>query len=114
MSRYDDGPSSNREAMADEAGVPERDEEYIRQTYKEKNVTDPTETARREMIETSQPAADLAGDSGPSWTTEELTRDFEVIGFMAPFVVVRRRSDGVKGSMEFCHSPRVYFGFTAD
>jgi hypothetical protein len=46
------------------------------------------------------------------WTTEELRRDFEVIGFAAPYVVVRRRVDGVKGTMEFTHMPRVYFDFT--
>ena len=30
---------------------------------------------------------------------------------MAPVVVVRRRSDGVKGSVLFQHSPRFYFSF---
>jgi hypothetical protein len=38
----------------------------------------------------------------------------EVLGFMAPFVVVRRKSDNVKGSMEFCHSPRFYYNFVED
>ena len=37
--------------------------------------------------------------------TEQLTKDFEVIGFLAPLVVVRRRSDGVKGSLEFQSAP---------
>lgn len=46
-----------------------------------------------------------------TWTTEELGRDFEVLGFAAPYVVVRRKSDGAKGSLEFKHSPRIYFGF---
>ena len=36
---------------------------------------------------------------------------FEVLGFMAPLVVVRRRSDGRKGSLEFQHSPRLYYSF---
>jgi hypothetical protein len=49
--------------------------------------------------------------SGDTWTTEELQRDYEVVGFAAPFVVVRRKADGVKGTLEFTHSPRVYFGF---
>jgi hypothetical protein len=43
-----------------------------------------------------------------------LTKDFEVIGFLAPLVVVRRRSDGLKGSLEFQHSPRPYWGFVED
>lgn len=49
-----------------------------------------------------------------TWNTAELIEDFEVIGFSAPYVVVRRRSDGQKGSLEFRHSPRVYFNFVAD
>jgi len=49
---------------------------------------------------------------GQIWSTEELTRDFEVKGFGAPFVVVVRRSDGIRGSMEFQHVPRFYWGFT--
>lgn len=46
------------------------------------------------------------------WNTEELGQEFEVIGFMAPFVVVRRKNDGRKGSLEFQHNPRFYFRFS--
>lgn len=45
------------------------------------------------------------------WDTQGVQRDFEIIGFMAPFVVARRRADNVKGSLTFCHSPRFYFDF---
>ena len=48
---------------------------------------------------------------GQVWDTQELERDFEVIGFLAPFVGVRRRSDGVVGSLLFQHWPRFYFRF---
>jgi hypothetical protein len=75
---------------------------------------DPTEAMRRQMIETGQPVEDLIADTDRKWTTEELRAEFEVEGFRAPFVVVRRRSDGVKGTLEFTHSPRVYFGWLAD
>lgn len=74
---------------------------------------DPTESARREMLATGQPAADLAVTDGPTWDTAAMQKDFEVLGFMAPFVVVRRRSDGQKGTLEFDHSPRIYFNFEA-
>ena len=67
---------------------------------------DPASQARRDMIESGQPAAGLAADSGRRWTTGEMTREFEVIGFAAPFVVVRRRSDGQVGTLEFVHHPR--------
>lgn len=42
------------------------------------------------MIISGQPAA----DEGRKWTTEELTSDFEVIGFAVPFVIVRLRQWG--------------------
>jgi hypothetical protein len=45
------------------------------------------------------------------WTTEELQRDFEVLGFLAPYVGVIRKSDRAEGTLEFTHSPRVYFGW---
>ena len=48
---------------------------------------------------------------GEKWTTEELQRDFEVEGFAFGYVVVRRKADNVRGSLQFTHSPRVYFGF---
>ena len=51
---------------------------------------------------------------GQTWDTTALQEDFEVLGFAAPFVVVRRKTDGVKGSLEFTHNPRVYFGFKED
>jgi hypothetical protein len=57
---------------------------------------------------------ELPTEEEPQWDTEALRRDFEVLGFAAPFVVVRRRSDGVKGVLQFNHNPRIYFGFTAD
>ncbi len=75
---------------------------------------DSTVGIRRDMIETGQPAADLAAETGPTWDTAALQRDFEIEGFAAPFVVVRRRSDGQRGTLEFTHSPRVYFGFEPD
>lgn len=51
---------------------------------------------------------------GRVWSPDELAREFEVIGFAAPYVVVRRRSDGALGSLEFQHHPRFYFNFEAD
>ena len=74
-------------------------------------MSDPTGPVRRRMVESGEPAADLAADRGQTWTTAQLTEDFEVLEYGAPFVIVRRRSDGQLGSLEFTHQPRVYFGF---
>jgi hypothetical protein len=76
-------------------------------------MTDPTEATRRAMLESDQPHRDLAA-ADRSWTTDELREEFEVHGFMAPFVVVTRKRDRVQGSLEFTHSPRRYFNFRED
>lgn len=76
-----------------------------------------TDDIRRAMVETNRPDLDLVitlADEGPTWTTETMQEEFEPLGFSAPFIVVRRRSDGVRGSLEFTHSPRVYFNWMAD
>jgi hypothetical protein len=36
-----------------------------------------------------------------TWTTESLQRDFDVVGFSYGVVVVVRKADHVKGSLEF-------------
>jgi hypothetical protein len=73
---------------------------------------DPTEAARRERLAeiNAEPSSReaLEGQYGRVWDMQQLRQDFEVIGFLAPLVVVRRRLDGVKGSLEFQHSPRLY------
>jgi hypothetical protein len=74
---------------------------------------DETESIRRAMIESGQPHRDLA-QAQERWTSDEVARDFEVIGFMAPFAIVKRKADGAKGTLEFTHSPRVYFNFVKD
>jgi hypothetical protein len=79
-------------------------------------MSDPTEAIRRTRLTeiNSQPnhRAALEAEHGQVWNTTELTEDFQVLGFLAPYVVARRRSDGTKGSLEFQHDPRLYFNFT--
>lgn len=48
------------------------------------------------------------------WDTSQLQDEFEVLGFMAPLVVARRRSDGTKGSLMFQANPRFYFGWSPE
>lgn len=79
-------------------------------------MSDATESYRRQRVAeiNAEPGSRKALEAahGQVWDTAELARDFIVTGFLAPFVVVRRKSDGVKGSLEFQHSPRLYFGFS--
>ena len=79
--------------------MPDATEPYRRQRVAEINV----QPGSREALEAQH---------GQVWSTEELSQDFEVTGFMAPFVVVRRKSDGKEWSLEVQHNPRFYFGFT--
>ena len=76
-------------------------------------MSDPTEATRREMLESGEPYRDLAR-ADQRWTTEEMSRDFTVQSFLAPFVFVTRKADGARGTMEFTHSPRFYFNFVRD
>lgn len=85
-------------------------------------MTDPTEGARRVMVPVinsilspdkqeryDQLHREYAEDD--IFDTDTVNQYFIVEGFMAPFVVVTRRSDRKRGSLMFCDSPRFYFGF---
>jgi hypothetical protein len=78
-------------------------------------MNDPTEAARRERLAeiNAEPGnrEALELEHGQVWDTQQLAQDFQVIGYLAPLVVVRRKADGVKGSLEFQHTPRFYFRF---
>jgi hypothetical protein len=78
-------------------------------------MTDPTESIRRRMLAAinARPGTRdyLEAEHGRVWDTDQLREDFEVLGFAAPLVVVRRRSDGLKGSLMFQACPSFYFGF---
>jgi hypothetical protein len=78
-------------------------------------MTDPTEVLRRQRLAeiNNKPGTRDALEAlyGQVWYTKKLPEDFEIIGFMAPLVVVRRKSDGVKGSLEFQHAPRFFFNW---
>lgn len=81
-------------------------------------MSDSTENIRRDLVASlhADPGAReaLEQEHGQVWDTHELSRDFEVLGFMAPYVAVRRKNDGVEGSLLFQHRPRFYFRFQAD
>jgi hypothetical protein len=76
---------------------------------------DETEAIRRErMAEINLESAEravLEAKYGRVWDTSELGQEFTVHGFLAPVVVVSRKSDGQKGSLEFQHFPRLYFNW---
>ena len=81
-------------------------------------MADQTEAIRRELQATINAERaereKLEREHGQVWTTSELQRDFTVLGFAAPLVVVRRKSDGVRGSLFFQHDPRYYYGFAPE
>lgn len=81
-------------------------------------MSDPTEAIRCQQAQeiNAEPGSReaLEAKHGKVWDTEEMKRDFQALGFAAPYVIVQRRSDGVRGSLKFQASPRFYFGFQAD
>jgi len=78
-------------------------------------MSDLTEPIRRQMVAQINAVEGsreyLESKHGQVWDTAQLCDDFEVLGFLAPFVIARRKSDGVRGSLLFQSSPRLYFGF---
>jgi hypothetical protein len=80
-------------------------------------MNDPTETIRRQQLAeiNAEPGSReaLEAEHGQVWDTQELGRDFSVEGFLAPYVIVRRKADGRRGSLMFQNNPRFYFGFEA-
>jgi hypothetical protein len=78
-------------------------------------MSDPTESARRERVAeiNLEPGSREALETkyGQVWDSKELRQDFIVLGFAAPCVIARKKSDGVRGSLEFQHNPRFYFNF---
>lgn len=78
-------------------------------------MTDPTEVIRRQrLVEiNAEPGSReaLEAQHGRVWDTSELQEEYQVLGFLAPYIVAIRRSDNVKGSLEFQHNPRFYFNF---
>jgi len=62
-------------------------------------------------IEHAEVRKQLEEIHGQVWTTHEMMEDFQALGFQAPYVLVERRSDKVRGLLQFQHSPRFYFNF---
>jgi hypothetical protein len=85
---------------------------------------DETERLRQaRLVEINQPLRDLSEQDarrqllamhGKVYDTRELAAEFDVLGFLAPYVAVQRKADGVMGSLEFSHWPRLYFSFRPD
>lgn len=67
-----------------------------------------------ELAQEAGPRAELEAQYGEVWDTAQLRERFEVIGFMAPYVVARDQRTDKKGSLEFQASPRFYFNWVED
>lgn len=76
---------------------------------------DPTENIRKKMCqeinEFPKNRQELIEKYGQVWDTQELSEAFIIEGFAAPLIIVKRKSDSIKGSMLFQHYPRFYFDF---
>lgn len=87
-------------------------------TWKEYTLSDPTEQLRKQRVaeinSKENTRQSLEEKHGQVWSTEEMQQEFDAIGFLAPLIVVSRKSDGVKGSLEFSHNPRYYFNWQVD
>ena len=53
----------------------------------------------------------LERDYGEVMDTSAVNMKYQVISFMAPYVLVVRLSDGKRGTLKFTHLPRWYHSF---
>jgi len=67
--------------------------------------------SRGETDEQAEVRQTLEEKHGQVWNTVQLRQDFVVEGFSMGIVVVTRKSDNVRGSLDFTHLPRFYFNF---
>lgn len=78
-------------------------------------MADTTKSIRKQMVAElnldDNTKADLEAKHGKVWTTSEMSAEYEALGFMAPYIIVRKRETGERGSLMFTHSPRFYFNF---
>lgn len=63
------------------------------------------------MSNQSREALEIVHGQGKVYDTKQVQRLFQITGFLAPYVSCIRKSDGVRGTLKFQHSPRFYFGF---
>jgi len=81
----------------------------------DKSAHDMRETARMSGVERINlvPGSreSLEAKYGQVWDTDELQCDYSPLGFAAPYIIVRRKSDSMKGTLTFQHNPRFYFDF---
>ncbi len=54
---------------------------------------------------------ELVNEYGEVMDTKEVQQKYEVISFLAPYVMVERKADNVRGTLVFQHEPRYYFNF---
>jgi hypothetical protein len=68
---------------------------------------------RGSINQTPQTRESLETAFGPAevFDTKQLQETFEVVSFLAPLVLVRRKADGEDGVLTFQHDPRLYFMF---
>jgi hypothetical protein len=66
-----------------------------------------------EQVAAAKAQREIQYGVGNVWATDEVQQVFDVLGFQAPFAIVKRMSDGKRGYVTFDHSPRVYYDFRA-
>ncbi len=48
---------------------------------------------------------------GRVWSQQEIAREFIITSIVGLTVIVRRKADGVVGSLDFQNEPRLYYNF---
>lgn len=65
------------------------------------------------VVPPSKSREELEAEFGQVWDTAELAAQFIVTSIIDDKVVVRRKADGLVGTLHYQNEPRLYFGFEA-
>ena len=60
----------------------------------------------------SEEAFTTAGEE--VWNTEEVQKEFEILGFKKPFALAIRKSDGARGTFLFQTMPKLFFSWSQE
>jgi hypothetical protein len=63
------------------------------------------------MDDVPKKSSDAATANEQQWTAEELADEFDLLGLFVSPTIVRRKADGMRGTIRFKGNPRLFFDF---
>ena len=79
-----------------------------------RHMAEPRNVLQQGLNMDPQSRDELEATVGEVWDEDELSQEFEILGFRPPFAMVKRRFNGARGTVLYQDDPRYYFNFEQD